>query len=104
MLLIPCFDSAYQMAYCGFADDSCIHTLNISSAASVLNSQAHDLVSSGAVCIGLATNNIVEYQAVIGLLTEAAYCDIDNLVVFMDSQLVVSHLNHVYVIRNPMLL
>ena len=70
----------------------------------MLYSPAQDLVSSGAICIGLATNNIVEYQAVIGLLTEAASRDIHDLVVFIDSQLVVFHLNHVYTIRNPILL
>ena len=50
------------------------------------------------------SNNIVEYRAVIGLLTKAASQDVRNLVVLMDSQLVVFHLNHVYTIRNPMLL
>ena len=50
-----------------------------------------------------ATKNIIEYQAVIGLLTEAASQDVHNLVVLMDSQLVVCLLKHVYTIRNPML-
>ena len=40
----------------------------------------------------------------IGLLTEVASQDIHELVVFMDSQLVVYHLNHIYTIRNPTLL
>ena len=88
----------------GFIDGSCHHTLNHASATQVLYSSTHDLVSSGAVCIGPATNNIVEYQEVIGLLTKAAYRDIHELVVFMDSQLVVCHLNHAYTIRNPTLL
>ena len=70
----------------------------------VLYSPAHDLVSSGGVCIGLATNNIIEYESVKGILTEAASQDIRDLVVFMDSQLVVFHLNQVYTIINPILL
>jgi len=65
---------------------------------------SYNLVSSGAVCIGPATNNIAEYWAVIGILTEAASQDVRNLVVLMDSQLMVCHLNHVYTIRNPVLL
>ena len=69
----------------------------------MLYSQSHDLVSPGVVCIGLTTNNIVKYHAVIGLLMEAASHDIDHLVAFMESQLVVSHLNHVYAIRNLVL-
>ena len=92
------------MDFYGFADGDCHHTLNLTSAAWVLYSPAHDLVSTGAVCIGPATNNIAKYQALIGLLTEAASQDIHDLVVFMDSQLVVCHLKHAYTIINPMLL
>ena len=92
------------MAFYGFTDGACRHTLNLSSSTWVLYSLAYDLVSSGAVCIGLATNNITEYRAVIGLLTEAASQDVCNLVVLMDSQLVVCHLNHVHTIMNIVLL
>ena len=92
------------MAFYDFADGACRHTLNLALAAWVLYSLAHDLVSSGAVHIGPATNSITEYWAVIGLLTEAASQDVCNLVVLMDSQLVVCHLNHVYTIRNHVLL
>ena len=92
------------MAFYGFADGAFHHTLNLASVAWVLYSQSHDLVSSGAVCKGLTTNNIVEYHVVIGLLIEATSHDIDQLVVFMDSHLVVSYLNHLYAIRNSFLL
>ena len=93
-----------QVAFYDFADGCFHHTLNLTSAAWVLYSLAKYLVSSGAICIGPTTNNIFEYQAVIGLLTEVASQDVHNLVVLMDSQLMVCHLNHVYTIRNPMLL
>ena len=56
------------------------------------------------VCIGPTTNNITKYRVVIGLMTKAASQDVRNLVVLMDSQLVVCHLNHVYTIRNIVLL
>ena len=92
------------MAFYGFADGAYHHTLNLTSAAWVLYSPAKDLVSSGVVCLGPATNNIFEYEAVIGLLTEAASQDVHDLVVLMDSQLVIRNLNHVYTIRNPVLL
>ena len=62
------------------------------------------LVSSRVFWIGPATNNIAKYRTVIGLLIEAASQDVHNLVVLMDSQLVVCHLNHVYTIRNPVFL
>ena len=92
------------MAFYDFVDGACRHTLNLTSAAWVLYSLAEDLVYLRVVCIGPATNNIVEYLVVIGLLTEVASQDVCNLVVLMDSQLVVHHLNHIYTIRNPMLL
>ena len=85
VLFIPCFGYVDQMDFYGFADGACLHTLNLALATWVLYSPAHYLVSSGVVCIGPTINNIVEYHAVIGLLTEAVSQDIDHLVVFMDS-------------------
>ena len=92
------------MDFYGFTDGACCHTLNLSSATWVLYSPTEYLVSSGAVCIGPATNNIAEYQVVIGLMTKVASQDVRNRVVLMDSQLMVCHLNHVYTIRNLTLL
>ena len=60
-----------QMAFYGFADGACHHTLNLTLVAWVLYSPAEDLVSLGVVCIGPTTNNITEYEAVISLLNEA---------------------------------
>ena len=61
ILFIPCFGYEYWMDFYGFVDGACRHTLNLASVAWVFYSPAHDLVSSRAVCIGPATNNIVEY-------------------------------------------
>ena len=47
------------------------------------------MVSSGGVCLGLSTNNLVEYHAVIGLLTEALANDVRDIRVYLDSELVV---------------
>ena len=93
-----------QMAFYSFADGSCQHTLNLASAAWVLYSPPEYLVSSGAVFLGPSTNNIAKYEAVISVLAEAASQDVHDLVFFMDSQLVICHLNHVYTIRNLVLL
>ena len=93
-----------QMDFYGFADGASRHTLNLTSASWVLYSLAEDLVSSRVVCIGPATNNIAGYEVVIGLLTEAASQDVRDLVVLMDTQLMVFYLNHVYTIRNSVLL
>ena len=98
VLFIPCFGYAYRMDFYGFVDGASRHTLNLASAAWVLYSMEYDLVILGAVCIGPATKNIVEYQAVINLLTKVASRYIHDLVVFMDSQLVVFQLNHIYTV------
>ena len=103
-LFIPCFGRAEQMDFYSFVDGACYHTLNLTLATWVLYSPAYDLVSLGAVCIGPAKNNITEYRAIVGLLTEADSQDVHNLVVLMESQLVVCHLNHAYTIRNLVLL
>ena len=87
-----------------FVDGAFRHTFNLASVAWVLYSPTQDFVSSRAFCIGATTNNISEYQAMIGLLTEVASQDIHDLVVFMDSQLMICHLHHVHNIRNPTLL
>ena len=58
------------------------------------------MVSRG-VCISPTSNNIVEYTAVINLLSEATSLDIDSLMVYLDSQLVVSQLNNIYRVRDP---
>ena len=45
ILFIPCFGYADWMAFYGFADGACRHTLNLASAASVLYSLDRDLVN-----------------------------------------------------------
>ena len=93
------------MAYFhGFINGANHQTLNLASIAWILYSQAHDLVSSDEVSLGLATNNIVEYHAVIGLLNESSSHGANHIIVYLDSNLVVSQLNHIYAIYNPVLL
>ena len=92
------------MAYYGFADGASRHTRNLASSAWVVYSPAGELSISGARCLGSATNNVAEYQAAIGLMTEALSSGITHLIVHLDSQLVVSQLNGIYSIRDPSLL
>ena len=80
-----------QIAYFyGFMDGVSCHTMNLSSVAWIIYSQDHELVGSGGVCLGLATDNIVEYHAVIGLLIEASSHGFIHMIFYLDSQLVVS--------------
>ena len=53
-----------QIVFYGFTNGACHHTLNLASDAWVLYSPAEDLVSSGVLCIGPATNKIAEYEPV----------------------------------------
>ena len=52
------------------------YTLNLASAAWVLYSPTSELMSSGGILLGPSTNNLAEYQAVIGLLMEALANDV----------------------------
>ena len=90
--------------YVGFADGASRHTCNLASAAWVICSPTDQLVAAGGACLGLASNNVAEYRAVIELLWDALSHGITQLEVRLDSQLVVSQLNRAYQVRNPTLL
>ena len=90
--------------YLGFADGASRSTRSIASAAWVLFYPSHRLVESGGICLGPATNNVAEYSSIIALLGAASTLGISRLVFYMDSQLVVSQLNHVYQVHDPVLL
>ena len=94
--------SAFPIFF-GFADGASRHTRNIASAAWVIY-QFDEVVSSGGICLGPATNNMAEYHAVIGLLTQASSLSISRIIIYLDSQLVVYQLNRIYDICNPILL
>ena len=91
-------------SFIGFADGANRYTLNLASAAWVLYSPTSELVSLGGILLCPSTNNLAEYQVVIKLLTEALANDVREIRVYLDSELVVQHLNRVYTIRNPMFL
>ena len=62
------------------------------------------LIELQGICLGRTTNNISEYNAIIELLSEAITLDIRDLVVNLDSQLVILQLNRKYSIKNPQIL
>jgi ribonuclease HI len=61
------------------------------------------LLSSRGICLGDATNNVTEYNAVLELLRDSLSHGISNLQVYLDAHLVVSQLNGVYRIYDPTL-
>ena len=89
----------FQMSserYVGFVDGASCHTCNLASAAWVIYSPSGKLVATGGACLGLASNNVAEYRAVIDLLWDALSRGITQLEFRLDSQLVVSQLNQAY--------
>ena len=80
-------------SFFGFTDGSHRYTLNLASTAWVLYSPTSEMVSSGGILLGPSTNNLAEYHAVIGLLTETQANDVREIKVYLDSELVVQQLN-----------
>ncbi len=62
-----------------------------------------ELLSSRGVYLRPATNNVAEYHAIIGLLTEVISLGVTQLIANLDSQLIVYQLNRIYSIRDPIL-
>ena len=54
--------------------------------------------------IGVATNNIAEYSALIKGLEKARTLSIENIKIFLDSELIVRQVNGVYKVKNRNLL
>ena len=63
-----------------------------------------ELIDLQGIFLGRTTNNIDEYNAVIELLSKAITLGIRELVVNLDSQLVVLQLNGKYSTMNPQIL
>jgi ribonuclease HI len=95
--------SSESEVYVGFADGASRHTRRLASATWVIFTPFGQLMSSGGICLGEATNNVVEYSAVIELLRDALSHGISHLRVYLDAQLVVSQLNGVYRVYDPTL-
>ena len=90
--------------YIGFADGACHSTWNISSAAWVIYSPTDELVSMHGVSLCQTTKNIAEYRIIIELLFDAISFGIRRLIIRLDLELILLHLNKVYTIKNPVLL
>ena len=80
-------------SFTSFTNGANRYTLNLASTSWVMYSPASKLVSPVGVLLGPSTNNLAEYQAVIGKLTEALANDVREIRVYLDSELVVQQLN-----------
>jgi ribonuclease HI len=95
---------AFSLPYIGFVDSASHNTQNLASVAWEIYAPMDEFISLHGVCIGCETNNIVEYSAIIELLTNSISFGIHHLIVRLDSQLVVLQLSNVYSIRSSTLL
>ena len=107
LLILLCeFDaqmSTFSSIHNGFADGSSWYTQNLSFVVWVVYSPTDELLSSRGIHLGHATNNFSKYCVVIGLLTKEISFNITQLIVNLDSQLVVFQLNCIYTICGPIL-
>ena len=76
--------------FIGYESDARWHTWRLASAAWVIFTPQGQLLSSGGICLGNTTNNIVEYNAVIEFLRDTLSFGISRLWVYLDVQLVMS--------------
>ena len=90
--------SFFSLPYIGFDDGVSRSTQNLSFAAWEIYAPSNELIFLQGVCLGRATNNIIEYSAFNELFTDAISLGIRHFVVRLDSQLVVRQLNNVYTI------
>ena len=59
-----------------------------------------ELVCTGGRFLGVATNNVAEYEALIWGLENARACGFSSITVFADSELLVKQLNGQYKVKN----
>jgi hypothetical protein len=78
-----------SLPYFGFANGTSRSTQNLAFVSWEIYAPMDELINLHGVCLGRATNNIVEYNAVIELLTDLVSLRIFHLIVRLDSQLVV---------------
>ena len=88
--------SSESEVFIRFVDGASQQTQRFSSVAWVISMHQVQFLSSGGICLGDATNNVVEYNAVLEFLRDTLSHGITHLWVYLDAQLVVSQLNGVY--------
>ena len=78
--------------FIGYPDGASHSTQNLSSATWAIFAPGGKLVSFQGICIGRSTNNIIEYSALIKILSDAISFGINRIIIRLDSQLVVLQL------------
>ena len=76
--------------YIGYVDGANRSSQNVTSTVWVIFNPSNEFLDSRGIFLGHATNNIVEYEAIITLMTNAYALGIHSFVVQLDSELVIS--------------
>ena len=74
-----------------------------SAIAFIILSEDEEVVKRFSKYLGIRTNNQAEYEALISALESASKLNSQEIVCYMDSELVVKHLNGEWQVRNPKL-
>jgi hypothetical protein len=90
--------SEFSSPHIGFVDGASHSTQNLASVAWAIYAPTSELIILRGVYLDRATNNIAEYSVVIELLIDVISLGIYNLVIRLDSQLVVLQLSNIYAI------
>ena len=87
----------------GYANGANRSSRSVAYATWVIFSPSNEFLDSEGIFLSRATNNIAEHEALIALMTNASALGIRSLVVWLDSELIISHLTSHYFVCNPML-
>ena len=89
--------------YISFVDSMSNFTQHLAFIAWSIYTPSHSLLHVSGVCVGSDTNNKVEYDVVLGFLTDALHLCIHHLYVHLDSQLLNAQFNNYYQVHHPYL-
>ena len=84
-----------------YIDGSCLGNPGDAAYAVVLTDKSGNTLGSVAKYIGRATNNIAEFNGLLGCLKLAMKYQINTLTVYSDSQLLVNQIKGIYKIKTP---
>ena len=87
-----------------YTDGACLGNPGKAAVAFVLYTPEHELIKKGGRFIGITTNNVAEYLALIYGMQEALKIGAKKLICYSDSELLVRQIKGEYRVRNKNLL
>ena len=82
--------SSIPQFYLDYVDGANRSSRHAALASWVIFNPSNEFVNVGGIFLGHATNNLAKYEAVIALMTNASALGVLSLVVWLDSELVIS--------------